>query len=260
MFVLDTNVLSEVLRLRPSPGVIRRLLENSSKTLFASELTRYELRFGAALRADAPVFWSRLQRDVLPRFADIKGIEIIIGGEAESTQETTGELGKVAVVVVFGIAMVIWIMLGSLLETLFVISVIPFAFAGVVLAFFLHGLSLSMFAMIGIIGLAGVVVNASIVMADAVHRLSRQAPDGRPSRDVLLDAIASRLRPILITTLTTLGGVMPTAYGIGGYDSMISPMSVAIGWGLFFTTFITLFMVPVMFSFTHDRRYGSTAT
>ena len=66
MFVLDTNVLSEVLRLRPSPGVIRRLLENSSKTLFASELTRYELRFGAALRADAPVFWSRLQRDVLP--------------------------------------------------------------------------------------------------------------------------------------------------------------------------------------------------
>jgi len=218
----------------------------------------------ASFTPDSPYtalsFANYLQRDVLPRFADIKGIEIIIGGEAESTQETTGELGKVAVVVVFGIAMVIWIMLGSLLETLFVISVIPFAFAGVVLAFFLHGLSLSMFAMIGIIGLAGVVVNASIVMADAVHRLSRQAPDGRPSRDVLLDAIASRLRPILITTLTTLGGVMPTAYGIGGYDSMISPMSVAIGWGLFFTTFITLFMVPVMFSFTHDRRYGSTAT
>ena len=66
MFVLDTNVLSEVLRQRPSPGVIRRLLENSSKTLFASELTRYELRFGAALRADASEFWSRLQRDVLP--------------------------------------------------------------------------------------------------------------------------------------------------------------------------------------------------
>jgi predicted nucleic acid-binding protein len=66
MFVLDTNVLSEVLRQRPSPGVVRRLLENNSKTLFASELTRYELRFGAALRADAPAFWSRLQRDVLP--------------------------------------------------------------------------------------------------------------------------------------------------------------------------------------------------
>lgn len=116
-----------------------------------------------------------------------------------------------------------------------------------------------MFAMIGIIGLAGVVVNASIVMADAVHRLSRGPDDGRSSRELLLDGIVGRLRPILITTLTTLGGVLPTANGIGGYDSMISPMSVAIGWGLFFATFITLFMVPVMFSFAHDRRYRRTS-
>ena len=217
----------------------------------------------ASFTPDSPYtalsFANHLRDEVIPRFADIPGVEILIGGEAESTQETTGELGKVAVIVIFGIAMVIWIMLGSFLETLIVISVIPFAFAGVVLAFFLHGLSLSMFAMIGIIGLAGVVVNASIVMADTVHRISRAADDGRTSRDLLLDGIVSRLRPILITTLTTLGGVLPTAYGIGGYDSMISPMSVAIGWGLFFATFITLFMVPVMFSFTHDRRYRRTA-
>jgi predicted nucleic acid-binding protein len=66
VFVLDTNVLSEVIRQRPSPGVIRRLLESSSSALFASELTRHELRFGAALRPDAPAFWGRLQRDVLP--------------------------------------------------------------------------------------------------------------------------------------------------------------------------------------------------
>jgi multidrug efflux pump subunit AcrB len=217
----------------------------------------------ASFTPDSPYtalsFANHLQEDVIPRFADIPGLEILIGGEAESTQETTGELGKVAIIVVFGIAMVIWIMLGSFLETLIVISVIPFAFAGVVLAFFLHGLSLSMFAMIGIIGLAGVVVNASIVMADAVHRLSRSPDDGRSSRELLLDGIVGRLRPILITTLTTLGGVLPTAYGIGGYDSMISPMSVAIGWGLFFATFITLFMVPVMFSFAHDRRYRRTS-
>ena len=66
MVLLDTNVLSEVLRPRPSPAVIGRLLQFSSKTLFASEVTRFELRFGAALRPDAKLFWSRLQREVLP--------------------------------------------------------------------------------------------------------------------------------------------------------------------------------------------------
>ena len=66
MVLLDTNVLSEVLRPRPSPAVIERLLRFTSRTLFASAVTRFELRFGAALRPDAPVFWSRLQRELLP--------------------------------------------------------------------------------------------------------------------------------------------------------------------------------------------------
>lgn len=108
------------------------------------------------------------------------------------------------------------------------ISVIPVAFAGVVLAFFLHGFSLSILAMIGIIGLAGEVVKASMVMADAVHQLSQPAEDGPSSRDLLLECIVGGLRPIPITALTMLGGLLPMAYGIRGNDSMISLMTVAI--------------------------------
>jgi predicted nucleic acid-binding protein len=63
--LLDTNVLSEVLRPRPSPAVIGRLLQFTSKTLFASEVTRFELRFGSALRPDASLFWARIQQDLL---------------------------------------------------------------------------------------------------------------------------------------------------------------------------------------------------
>ena len=66
MFLLDTYVLSEVLKPRPAPTVIRRLLACNSRTLFASEITRFELRFGAALCGDASIFWSRLQRELLP--------------------------------------------------------------------------------------------------------------------------------------------------------------------------------------------------
>lgn len=66
VFLLDTSILSEVLRPRPSPAVIRRLLKCNSRTLFASEITRFELRFGAMLRADGPMFWARLQYELLP--------------------------------------------------------------------------------------------------------------------------------------------------------------------------------------------------
>jgi multidrug efflux pump subunit AcrB len=197
-------------------------------------------------------FAAKVRAEVLPSFADRTDVEVIIGGEAADTAETTGALGSVALLVVIAISVVIWILLGSLLEALSVVIVIPFALAGVILAFFIHGLQLSMPAMIGTIGLAGVVVNGSIVMIDCVHRNLKQNLARRPRLEVVEDAVVSRLRPILVTTLTTLGGVLPTAYGIGGYDQIVSPMSIAIGWGLLFSTFVTLFVIPALYSVAND--------
>jgi len=195
---------------------------------------------------------AHLEQELLFRFNHLSDVEILIGGEAKDTKEVTEDLAGVAILVVLAIGVVIWILLGSLLEALFVLVVIPFALAGVILAFFVHGLQLSMVAMIGTIGLAGVVVNASIVMMDAIHRHMDLERSTRSPLEIMQEAVVSRLRPIMVTTLTTLGGVLPTAYGIGGYDSMVSPMSVAIGWGLLFSTSITLFVVPVLFSIAQD--------
>jgi multidrug efflux pump subunit AcrB len=72
--------------------------------------------------------------------------------------------------------------------------------------------------------------------------------------DEMLDAVVSRLRPILVTTLTTLGGVLPMAYGIGGYDVVVAPMSLALGWGLGLSTLVTLVLVPVLYSVSADLR------
>ena len=66
--------------------------------------------------------------------------------------------------------------------------------------------------------------------------------------------MVERLRPILVTTLTTLGGVLPTAYGIGGYDPIVSIMSLAIGWGLVVSTLVTLFLVPSLYTLAGDFR------
>ncbi len=199
-------------------------------------------------------FAQQLERELLPRFSGMSDLEILIGGEAEDTQETTAELGQAAILAVLGIGVIITILLGSFLEAMFVLVVIPFAIAGVFLAFFLHGLSLSMIAMMGAIGLCGVVVNASIVMVDSIHRRLKLNPTNTNERELILDAVVDRLRPVIVTTLTTLGGVLPTAYGIGGYDSMVSPMSIAIGWGLVFSTGVTLFLVPVLYCVARDLK------
>lgn len=200
-----------------------------------------------------------LERDVFPRYANQPGLEITVGGEAVETRKTAGDVPLVSLLVFCGVTLTIAVMLGSFLEAAFVVAIIPFAVAGVMLAIFLHGQALTLFAMIGILGLAGVVVNAAIVMVDAVHRRINalsvdQASDPDARRTAVIDGVVTRLRPIIVTTLTTLGGVLPNAYGIGGHDTMLAPLSLALGWGLAFSTGVTLFLVPALYSYASDLR------
>ena len=92
-------------------------------------------------------------------------------------------------------------------------------------------------------------------MVDAVHRNVKQVSDDKEERlEAIIDAVVGRLRPIIVTALTTLGGVMPMAYGLGGYDSIVAPMSLAIGWGLAISTLVTLFLVPCLYTVASDLR------
>ena len=199
-------------------------------------------------------FAGQLEKGLFPRFAEFPGLYVFNGGEAVETQKTTSGIAVAAMLAVLGISVVIWLMLGSLLEALFIMLVIPFALAGVFLIFFIHGQPMSMFAMMGTVGLAGVVVNASIVMVDSIHRRVRDGDGDGDRTSRIIEAVTERLRPIMVTTLTTLGGVLPTAYGIGGYDPIVSIISLAVGWGLAISTLVTLFVVPVLYSLAGDLR------
>ena len=210
--------------------------------------------FSEAGGLTAMPFAQRMEQELFPRFANIPGLIVYNGGEAEETSKITASIGVAAALAVIGIGVVIWVMLGSLLEAVFVLLVIPFAIASVFLIFFLHGKPLSMFAMMGAIGLAGVVVNGSIVMVDSIHRRLNEAGAVDDPKPHIIEAVVERLRPILVTTLTTLGGVLPTAYGIGGYDPIVSIMSLAIGWGLVVSTLVTLFLVPSLYTLAGDFR------
>ncbi|MBW2273447.1 MAG: efflux RND transporter permease subunit [Deltaproteobacteria bacterium] len=258
--LLETPVRSqsgELVRLRDVvnpvevPSVSRIFHRNGTRTATVTA----GFTPGSDRSALATARW--LEREILPDFAGVPGLSLHIGGEAVETQETTADIGLTALLALVGITLAISLMLGSFLEAFFVIAIVPFSAAAVVLTFFLHDRPLSLFAMLGAVGLAGVVVNSSIVMVDSIHRrvgsLEADADD-EARREAVLDAVVGRLRPILVTTLTTLGGVLPTAYGIGGYDAMVAPMSLALGWGLLFSTSVTLLLVPALYTLAGDIR------
>jgi multidrug efflux pump subunit AcrB len=206
-------------------------------------------------------FAALIEEEILPLYEGQPDLEVYLGGEVVETRKTTRDLGLVAILSLIGICVVIALMLGSFLEAAFVVAVVPFAVVGVLLTFFLHGKDLSMLAVIGTIGLSGVVVNASIVMVDAVHQRLRalESDDAEARQEAVIEALVARLRPVLVTSLSTLAGVLPTAYGIGGYDAMLSPMSLALGWGLAFSTLITLLLVPSLYSIAGDLRRSGVA-
>ena len=153
-----------------------------------------------------------------------------------------------------GIFLVVRIIMGSLIEALFVVSVIPFGAASVIVAMYLHGKPLSMFIIMAVIGLSGVVVNTSILMVDSIRRYRKEARTSERARQAVIEGTAERLRPILVTTVTTLGGLFPLGYGFGGYDAFLSPMSLALGWGLLFSTLLTLGLVPALYLVSDDLK------
>ncbi|BDA79023.1 multidrug transporter AcrB [Leptospira kobayashii] len=179
------------------------------------------------------------------------GYTVKFSGENKDTEESMASLGRSFLVGLIIIFMILASLFRSLSQPLIVMSAIPFAVIGVIFAFLLHGEYLSFLAFLGIIGLAGVVVNDSIVLVDCANQLKSENPN-MGTYDLLIETGSIRLRAVILTTVTTVLGLLPTAYGIGGRDPFLVPMALAFGWGLAFATFITLIMVPVFYKTLYD--------
>ena len=176
-----------------------------------------------------------------------EGVIIEIAGEALKTNIIMKDMKAALMMAVIGIFLVLALFLNSWGKALIIIAIVPFCIIGIVMALFIHGQPISMFVLLAAVGLTGVVVNDSIVMTDTLSSGLDKLPQGDSKIDYLAELASQRLRPILLTTLTTLGGLLPMAYGLGGYEKMISPMSLAFSWGLLFATIITLYIIPSIF-------------
>lgn len=181
---------------------------------------------------------------------DFPRVSVVTGGEAESTKESLSSLMNAMVLSFLGIFGILVFLFRSFLRSILVLTTIPLGLIGVSIAFYLHGRPFSFIAMIGVVGLAGVIVNAAIVLVSYIDEV---LAEGKLSLyEALAKASTHRLRSVLVTGLTTVGGLLPSAYGIGGTDEILVPMTLALAWGLVSGTIVTLIWVPCGYAIIED--------
>jgi multidrug efflux pump subunit AcrB len=182
---------------------------------------------------------------------DLNGGMISFGGESEETNKSFQDLFRTFLIALLGMYFILIILFKSLSQPLLVISCIPLGIIGVIFSFGIHNQDLGFFAMLGTIGLTGVLVNDSLVLVYRINKLKTLHPL-MSMKEIVSTGTAERLRPILLTSLTTIAGVLPLAYGLGGSDPFISPMGLALGYGLMFSTPLILIYIPCMYMIHDD--------
>lgn len=187
-----------------------------------------------------------------------QGYSVEYGGTYENMQETFSSLFIALIISILLLYMVMAAQFESLVHPLTIITTVPLGIIGVLFALFIMGLPLSLPAFMGLIILGGIVVNNAIVLVDFVKYLRSK---GINRAEALMQAGNTRLRPILITTLTTIFGMLPMAIGIGGEGSESQqPMAIAVIGGLIVGTVLTLIVVPIVYtifdSISERVKYG----
>lgn len=189
---------------------------------------------------------------------DGDNVTINYGGEQEKNQESVMGLAVSLAFAMVGIFFILAIQFNNLTYPLVVMLAIPFGIIGIIVSFYFHDLywkpmPLSFLSLMGMVALAGVVVNSSLILLVFVQRAMQ---DGMHYVDALILAGRRRLRAVLLTAVTTVVGLLPTAYGWGGMDPFVSPMALSISSGLAFATIITLVTIPATFAVGMDIKFA----
>lgn len=167
-----------------------------------------------------------------------------VAGQNEEMQDSFTSMQFALLLAVFLVYVVMASQFESLLHPFVILLSVPLALVGAIFSLALTGSSISVIVFIGLIMLAGIVVNNAIVLVDLVNKLRAE---GLPRREALLEAGRARLRPIIMTTLTTVLGLLPMALGLGEGAEIRAPMAITVIGGLLFATLLTLVAIPVVY-------------
>jgi HAE1 family hydrophobic/amphiphilic exporter-1 len=239
-FPVPLSAVAEV-RLDVGPAEVRRIGQERVAVISAN-LAQGDL--GSAVQS---------LRDIV---ADVElpvGTNAFLSGQSEDMDDSFRSLQFVLLLAVFLVYLVMASQFESLLQPFVILLTIPLAVIGAIWALWLTGTTLNVVAYIGLIMLAGIVVNQSIVLIDAVNQARER---GLPKLEAIVEAGRVRLRPILITKLTTILGLLPMALGIGEGAEVRAPMAITVIGGVLLTTFLTLLVIPVVYSVLDRKSYA----
>jgi HAE1 family hydrophobic/amphiphilic exporter-1 len=225
------------------PAEIRRIAQERV-ALISANLAYGDLGT-AALEAQ-----SIIDRTPMPQ-----GVTAMVAGQNEEMEASFRSMQFALLLAVFLVYLVMASQFESLIHPLVILFTIPLALVGAVLALFITGTTVNVVAFIGVIMLAGIVVNNAIVLVDLINQLRAQ---GMEKTEAIMEAGRVRLRPILMTTLTTALGLLPMAIGFGEGAELRTPMAITVIGGLLVSTLLTLVVIPVVYSLLDRKKWAVT--
>ena len=194
---------------------------------------------------------AHLRLDALPRLTEkYRGLSYSFEGRQADQRESLASLKTgftFAMLIVFAL---LAIPFRSYLQPLIVMTSIPFGIVGAILGHIIMGFSISFVSMLGIVALSGVVVNDALILIDFANRRRKQFKEN--SHDAVLASATQRFRPIILTTLTTFGGLIPIIFETDRSARFLIPMAISLGFGVVFATAITLLLVPCLYMVVED--------
>ncbi|NLM45975.1 MAG: MMPL family transporter [Firmicutes bacterium] len=199
-----------------------------------------------------------VSRELEAKLADYEvpeGYSVKIAGEMEIINTSLRDLYFMLALAVVLVYLIMVAQFQSLLSPLIVMFTIPLAFTGGLIALYLTGYEISLVAMLGFLVLSGVVVNNGIVFVDYTNQLR---DEGRALTEALVEAGKTRLRPILMTAITTILGLSTLSFGVGLGSEVLQPLAIVMIGGLLYATLLTLVVVPVMYELLHKRKIRRT--
>jgi len=232
------------IRQSQAPPIIRGYDFKRSITITA-DIDQTETSSGAA---------NSSARKILEKIlSDTTEVATVFGGVDESTKDSLRSLGIALVLAILGIFATLVFTFQSFSKPFIILSSIPLGLVGVLYAFTITQRPLSFLAFIGVVGLSGVVINSAIILVDFIEELRKNQPQKSLSQ-ILVDASQQRLRAVLATGLTTVVGLLPTAFGWGGDDPLLIPITLALSWGMIIGTVLSLVWIPSAYLILEDLK------
>jgi multidrug efflux pump subunit AcrB len=191
-----------------------------------------------------------LNKEVMPKLSEkYPGLSYSYEGKTADNRDSINSMKKSMPLILFVIYALLAIPFKSYIQPLIVMISIPFGIVGAILGHLIMGYSMTMIGLIGVIALSGVVVNDALVMITFINNARKH---NASAHDAVVSAGIQRFRPIMLTTLTTFGGLSPMIFETSVQARFLIPMAISLGYGLLFATLITLVLVPALYMITDD--------